>query len=109
MTNICFCDHHTDMIKKATMDDLMEISNHQINFMTQLDELIKGLDDPFWDIAQLFMDSHNRPMSEIVVDFKQARDNASKIFDFVQEEIKKRLDVPPSHRNVPLATLHAKE
>lgn len=99
MTNICMCEEHTAMIRESSMDDLINMSNYQSSFMHQLDEIIKGMDDPFWDIAQIFIQHKGRPMSQIVESMKAARENASKIFDIVQEEIKLRLDQPPSHRD----------
>lgn len=104
MKSICMCDEHKKMIADSSMDELMEMSNYQTNFMSQLDVLINGMDDPLWDIAALFIEWKGKPMSEIIENFHKVRENAMKIFDIVQEEIKKRLDNAPSHRQARTVT-----
>lgn len=92
MKNICLCEKHKKMIIESSNDELIKISEHQTMFMSKLDDLINGIDDPFWGIAEIFMEWKGNSMSEIAESFKRVRENASNIFDIVQEEITKRLD-----------------
>ena len=80
MKSICLCDEHKKMIADASMDELMDMSNYQNNFMSQLDVLINGMDDPLWDIAALFIEWKGKPMSEIVENFHKVRENALRRF-----------------------------
>jgi len=93
MQNICMCKEHTDMINNLPIAELIELSNQQSNFISQLDVLIHGLDDPLFTVAApILMEWKGTPMLEILENFKKVRTNAMQIFDIVQEEIKNRLD-----------------
>ena len=94
------CEEHTKMIRESSMDDLMNMSNYQTDFISQINVLIEGLDDPLFTIAAPILTGwEGTPITDILENFKKYRDNAQKIFDIVQDEIKKRLDMPPSHRD----------
>ena len=73
------------------MNELNEISSTALKRIEDLNELIEGLSDPVFHIAQLFIDHQGRPLEDILKDFEKFRDNTQKVFDIAQEEIKKRL------------------
>lgn len=87
----CMCPEHKKMITDISMDELNNISSTALKRIEDLNELIEGLSDPVFHIAQLFMQHEGRPLADILKDFEKVRDNTQKIFDIAQEEIKKRL------------------
>ncbi len=87
------------MINNLGLNDLMELSNQQSTMIEQIETLINGLDDPLYTIAAPILTGwEGTPMTEILDNFKNFRNNALAIFEIVQAEIKKRLDESPSHR-----------
>jgi len=91
MTNFCMCPTHKKMITDISMDELNNISSAALKRIEDLNELIEGLSDPVFHIAQLFIQHDGRPLEDILKDFEKFRDNTKKVFDIAQEEIKKRL------------------
>ena len=99
MKQICMCKEHQDMINNLPLDALLDLSNNQSNLISQMEVLIDGMDDPAFTVAApILTEWKGTPVHEMLDSFKKFRDNAKQIFDIVQIEITKRMDLPPSHR-----------
>lgn len=91
MISDCMCEEHKKMITDISMDELNNISSAALKRIEDLNELIEGLSDPVFHVAQLFLQHDGRPLEDILKDFVKFRENTQKVFDIAQDEIKKRL------------------
>ena len=91
MTNICMCEEHKKMIENASFEELHKLSRDSLKFIQDINFLIDGLQDPVLHLTQFLMDYKGTPLEEILPNFIKVRDNAMRVFDIFQDELRKRL------------------